>query len=44
MEPVGSESLLLGLKQFLIDITEPATKSQVWALSVKREYVEWHAL
>ena len=29
MEPVGSESPLLGLKQFLIDITEPATKSQV---------------
>ena len=29
MEPVGSESLLIGLRLFLIDITEAATKSQV---------------
>ena len=26
MEPVGSESPLLGLKQFLINITKPGTK------------------
>ena len=29
MEPIDSESPFLGLKKFLIDITEPDTKSQV---------------